>query len=777
MTFKERFSRLWKPLYSAVMILVALIMVIFTFVDVGGTSGRSNVDKDSMYKYIEDLSGEPHPYGDWNYRNHLDELWLNECLYGVGEKSKSEIFDAAHEANRTYLVDTLKSFGLKEAEYTTQATDAEIYKNSLRFYLEGETDLSPENAPNIDDSKFPSDFAIMPDAPFKDSEKQRFVAEFVAATQRIEELKILVKSVEPQTDPWYNIRDELHGLLSAIAQTQIGNVAVGSNYMPQFPTTVEPFVIEYDRYITQQDANDLSVLAGENPWGSSDNEVNDYLRNVIAYFPSSETIEKGEATTSDILTFICHYDSVDYGPGAADDNAAVGALLASAKALMQNYVGGENDICFIWTDAEEKGLWGMKSIYFLDSMADFYSRIKLMFNFEARGTSGTLAMFETSQNNSELMGVYASKVNKTVYSSSLATFIYSLLSNTTDMEFVLDVAENLGEGSAVLNFASIGSAEYYHSENDNYENLQKTIPTQIAAVVMNGINAFANYDLSGLTSNTSDAIYFSYYDLWMVSYSPAWSYILVGIVIILLGLVIFFSIKNKKFSYIKMLKGLAVQVISIVAGALIFFAGGMLVYLLGRGGAGVADGGLFAFIYTFSNPWLVFLFAVIATVEAYFIYKKLNKLLKIEGKDVVRASNFVIVAVGVVLTFALPQAGYLFIFAGLLALTVMLIEILLGKRFEDKTGHNFDSLMLYALPFVLCLFMPLSIGLMATEAIGHMAYVIVGIFYMLMVGTFLPALSVKEVYNSFKTAFKKQENSGTQQTVEQTESTTEQNNA
>ena len=51
---------------------------------------------------------------------------------------------------------------------------------------------------------------------------------------------------------------------------------------------------------------------------------------------------------------MAHYDSVPFGPGAADDGAGVVTLLETARALKAG-PPLKNDVIFLFTDGEEAG--------------------------------------------------------------------------------------------------------------------------------------------------------------------------------------------------------------------------------------------------------------------------------------------------------------------------------------------------------------------------------------------------------------------------------------
>src|SRR5215471_1530354 len=64
----------------------------------------------------------------------------------------------------------------------------------------------------------------------------------------------------------------------------------------------------------------------------------------------------GSANTGAIM-LVGHYDSVPTAPGAADDGAAVAAILEAVRALRAG-PGLKNDLIVLFTDGEESGLLG-----------------------------------------------------------------------------------------------------------------------------------------------------------------------------------------------------------------------------------------------------------------------------------------------------------------------------------------------------------------------------------------------------------------------------------
>ncbi|NLV45913.1 MAG: M28 family peptidase [Candidatus Hydrogenedentes bacterium] len=93
-----------------------------------------------------------------------------------------------------------------------------------------------------------------------------------------------------------------------------------------------------------------------------------------------------------------HFDSTPYGPGAADDVSACAAMLETARALKAG-PPLMNDIILCFTDMEEEGTLGAWAV----TQHPWFEEIGVMLGLEARGTSGPVHMFETSQQNGWLI--------------------------------------------------------------------------------------------------------------------------------------------------------------------------------------------------------------------------------------------------------------------------------------------------------------------------------------------------------------------------------------
>jgi hypothetical protein len=182
------------------------------------------------------------------------------------------------------------------------------------------------------------------------------------------------------------------------------------------------------------------------------------VRNVVAVLRGSDPTGR--------LFLMAHHDTVETGPGAADDAAGVSALLESVRALA---AGPQlrNDVVVVLTDAEEACLCGAEAFAASHPLATGGG---VVLNFEARGTSGPPIMFETSRGNAGLAGAFADAAPHPV-ASSFAVEVYRALPNDTDFSVLLGDGDFTG-----LNTAFIDGAAGYHTPQDLPERLdQRTL--------------------------------------------------------------------------------------------------------------------------------------------------------------------------------------------------------------------------------------------------------------------------------------------------------------
>ncbi|HSP45630.1 MAG TPA: M20/M25/M40 family metallo-hydrolase, partial [Chthoniobacterales bacterium] len=143
-----------------------------------------------------------------------------------------------------------------------------------------------------------------------------------------------------------------------------------------------------------------------------------------------ENIVARKKGTGDLpaVLLVAHYDSVATGPGANDDGVGVATLLETARALTASRPL-ENDVLFLFSDAEETGLLGARAFLAEHRWARAF---KVALNFEARGNGGPVIMFETGPGNGALIRGLA-KAAAYPLANSLSDEIYKRLPNSTDL--------------------------------------------------------------------------------------------------------------------------------------------------------------------------------------------------------------------------------------------------------------------------------------------------------------------------------------------------------
>jgi hypothetical protein len=115
------------------------------------------------------------------------------------------------------------------------------------------------------------------------------------------------------------------------------------------------------------------------------------VRNVVARLPGRDP--------SRAVLLVAHYDSVPVAAGAADDGGGVVTLLETARALAAG-PRPRNDVIFLFTDGEERGLLGARAFLRGDPWA--YG-VGVVLNFDSPGSSSPVLMYETSPGNGRLV--------------------------------------------------------------------------------------------------------------------------------------------------------------------------------------------------------------------------------------------------------------------------------------------------------------------------------------------------------------------------------------
>ncbi|MFM1918383.1 MAG: hypothetical protein RLZZ303_17 [Candidatus Hydrogenedentota bacterium] len=203
------------------------------------------------------------------------------------------------------------------------------------------------------------------------------------------------------------------------------------------------------------------------------------------------------AGTDSTQTFgmTAHYDSVAWGPGAADDGSGVVVMIEAARALKCG-PPLKHDVVFVFTGDEEGG--GNGSVNSLSH--PWLKDLNVMLGLEGRGDWGTAYMFETSEGNLPLM-LELAKSGAPAVSNSMMYQVHRRTPNTTDFTHM---ARN---GALGYNVAFVGGLGYYHTANDKPEHLSPDTIQHMGEYVMALVR---HYDAGGpKIAKGEEAVFFN----------------------------------------------------------------------------------------------------------------------------------------------------------------------------------------------------------------------------------------------------------------------------
>ncbi len=222
------------------------------------------------------------------------------------------------------------------------------------------------------------------------------------------------------------------------------------------------------------------------------------VQNIVAKF-------SGAGSTQAVM-LAAHYDSVERAPGAGDDGAGVITILETLRALRAD-PALKNEILVVLTDGEEAGLLGASA--FVADHPALKEYVRIVLNFEGRGNSGPVVMFETSEGNGWLISEFSGVVPYPV-ASSLTYAAYKMLPNDTDMTVFKRA------GLQGMNFAFVGGFQNYHSRLDTAQNLDHGTIQHMGSYALVLTRRFGNIDLQN--ARQPDRIYFNWLGSRLVHY-------------------------------------------------------------------------------------------------------------------------------------------------------------------------------------------------------------------------------------------------------------------
>ncbi|GHU98292.1 hypothetical protein FACS1894211_01790 [Clostridia bacterium] len=472
------------------------------------------------------------------------------------------------------------------------------------------------------------------------------------------------------------------------------------------------------------------------------------LQNIIVAFPA-----KINADTAKTVVIQAHYDSVPMGPGAHDDMSSVASMLVVIKDMAAHPEKYElnSNVVFVFTDGEENGLYGASlsrkfqgfegAIWRGDeaAAAPVADRVGFIANFESRGTSGTDIMFETNSGNAGVVRQYA-KINKTIYTNSLANFIYSVMPNGTDFSVYKQ-----GTNTPGVNFANIGGGENYHTANDNLGNALnaggKRFLSQHGDILLRTVahfGAMTKDELDGLAAG-ENLVYFTYLTLMTVYYPIAVAFILGALILGVLLLASLANVKLKAFSFKKTGLGAAAQGLAIAGGVGLMYGAYYVFALLGALFGAVDIHALTRI--SFSSPFLMICALTLTALFSAIVINIFKRVFKLRANDVVTGTILILGVAAAGLSFALPEVSFLLAWLALLESIVLLLTTVFKEKFKNKFGFSIERLFLPVIPLILCMPLVLPICILAGDALGAYMYPLIMALPLLTLGVITPYFS------------------------------------
>lgn len=440
-------------------------------------------------------------------------------------------------------------------------------------------------------------------------------------------------------------------------------------------------------------------------------------------------ILEGTNKESGFILMVAHYDSTKGGPGAADDASAVADLLETLRALKSS-PALRNNLVFLFTDGEEAGLLGAKAFVDKNPML---KNTDMVINLEARGNTGPVIMFETSDKNGWFIQEFKKAVPYPV-AYSFAYDIYKRMPNDTDFTMFKNA------GKPGLNFASIVGYETYHNKYDNAENLNQGTLQHQGTYALSLARHFGNLSLKDRES--SNAVYFTLAGSVLVLYSEWWAIPLAALAVILFAAFVIMAIRKKSFSFKWTAAGFGMSLLLTAVSAGVGFGGEKIFEsLYVKKGGNMTTDQIVSFIKE-GSPWMLalVLLTILIIWGAYYLLHK-----KAAFQDMLYGALFLWVILTVVSSLMFKGASYVFVWPVILASAGLLSRSL----FKTERMKGFGYSILFILTASSCILIYLPVGYLLFHSMTIlMAVALTGLLSLPLTITILSALLFMEKSSS-----------------------------
>lgn len=432
--------------------------------------------------------------------------------------------------------------------------------------------------------------------------------------------------------------------------------------------------------------------------------------NIVARIP-------GTHDTKAVL-LMAHYDSVPTGPGASDDGSGVATILETLRALKASHPL-KNTVIAVFTDGEEVGMMGGQAVA---QNKILMKETGVVLNFEARGTDGPSLMFETSPDNGWLIRQLAKYAPDPV-ATSLSYDVYKHLPNNTDFSWLK------AKGIEGMNFAFIGDLQHYHSEMDNYSNIDEASIQHDGSYALAVTKGLGDIALPGPKSESD--VYFNFFYPSFVRYPADLGIPITILSAFILALTFYVGIKRRTIKLVKTLVGTAIPILP-----LLVFGGGT--YFLWK---------FLQHIYPESSHFLfgafyydgIFLCAVIALALALTtaLYVFLRKYFR--SSEMAVGALFWWLVLAAIAGYYIPYGAYLFQWPLLFSSLALLIFFVTAKS-DFRSPIMMFIFLVFAVPGIYMTvqtsYLIYLIGLLPAVAAGIVALSVLGLT------TILPHLAI-----------------------------------
>ena len=398
------------------------------------------------------------------------------------------------------------------------------------------------------------------------------------------------------------------------------------------------------------------------------------------------------------ILLVAHYDSAGTNPqneegysyGASDDGYGVATILEILRNIRESGKKLENGIKVLITDGEEMQIIGSREEF--NNNFSLYENVSYVINFEARGTSGPVIMYQTSEKNDRVLDLYKN-ANYPV-TTSIVTDLYKKSGRS-------DFLNIKNKGLAGINFTTLDNVEYYHTPEDSYDNISDKSLNHYGEQALPIVEKFIysdKYNDVNYFKQGNESIFFTILPNVVLDYSVTLGRTLT-VMIIIAVIVIIIHNRDK-------IKG----ILKSICKNLIYIVGTFIVGLIISFGLTTASGVKFALDHMGKVPGDDILVIVLPIIVLGFVLK-----VEMKKKDNISENFFAGVLIQTILLSVtmvfLPGASYVAMIPLMLTLISLAIIRLINKEAAKYTLlFPIVAMIILYLPLINIFHMAFSIG-------------------------------------------------------------------